>query len=309
MAFINIPGKDNNTTVSPDEFNYFVNKVNSLKLAILQGSGFVGSLRISDVPDIDGWYFASETGTYTNAGNLVVDNDGNLNIIIVSNFGQTFSIVETPIPQGEALETEVIQHSLKGVESDGIWDALYGTNGISDSIDLVQVDVDNNTQNILALSGGLNLQGLWNANTNTPDISSSPSVNDYWIVEIAGTTTLGSESVWNAGDWAIYTSSGWVRLDGNVYLNGTSLAQTLSVSGNNITISDGNTVALPVTNYTHSQGLPSATWTIIHGLGKYPSVTAVDSAGSVVVGGVDYIDANNLTISFNASFSGLAYIN
>jgi hypothetical protein len=55
--------------------------------------------------------------------------------------------------------------------------------------------------------------------------------------------------------------------------------------------------------------LPSATWTIIHGLSKYPSVTAVDSAGSVVVGDVNYIYANNLTVTFNASFSGVAYIN
>tara|TARA_R110002096_G_scaffold435952_2_gene664530 strand:+ start:6172 stop:7101 length:930 start_codon:yes stop_codon:yes gene_type:complete len=309
MAFINIPGKDNNTTLSPDEFNYFVNKVNSLKLAILQGSGFVGSLRISDVPDIDGWYFASETGTYTNAGNLVIDNDGNLNIIIVSNFGQTFSIVEAPIPQGEALETEVLQHSLKGVESDGIWNALYGALGLSESINSVQADTDINTQNILALSGGLNLQGLWDANTNTPNISSSPSINDYWIVNVSGAATLGSESVWNAGDWAIYTSTGWMRLDGGIYLNGTNLAQTLSIVGSNISISDGNTITLPIDTYTHDQGMPSLTWTINHGLNKYPSATTVDSAKTVVMGQIEYIDLNNLTITFNASFSGSAYIN
>lgn len=309
MAFINIPGKDNNTTLSPDEFNYFVNKVNSLKLAILQGSGFVGSLRISDIPDIDGWYFASETGTYTNAGNLVIDNDGNLNIIIVSNFGQTFSIVETPIPQGEALETEVLQHSLKGVESDGIWDALYGTLGLSESINSVQTDTDINTQNILALSGGLNLQGFWNANTNIPNISSSPSINDYWIVEFAGTTTLGSDSVWNEGDWVIYSNGGWMRLNGNIYLNGTSLAQTLSISGNTISISDGNSINLQPTTFNYGQGVPAAVWEIPHFLNKYPSVVATDSAGNVVKGQIKYIDSNNLIVTFNSSFSGSAYMN
>lgn len=97
MAFINIPLKDNNTNLTPDEFNYFVNKVNSLKLSILQGSGFVGSLRISDTPDIDGWYFASDSGTYVNAGNLDVLLDGKLNIIIVSNNATTFSLVETAL--------------------------------------------------------------------------------------------------------------------------------------------------------------------------------------------------------------------
>ena len=161
MAFINIPGKDNNTTLSPDEFNYFVNKVNSLKLAILQGSGFVGSLRISDVPDIDGWYFASEAGTYINAGNIPVELVGHLNVIIVSNFGTTFSLVKTPIPH----------------------------------------------------VGGLNLQGSWDASTNTPDISISPEVNSYWITNVAGATTLGGETYFNQADWAVYTVNGWIRIN------------------------------------------------------------------------------------------------
>tara|TARA_R110002050_G_scaffold115679_2_gene231896 strand:- start:3852 stop:4556 length:705 start_codon:yes stop_codon:yes gene_type:complete len=62
-------------------------------------------------------------------------------------------------------------------------------------------------------------------------------------------------------------------------------------------------------HYTHDQGISSDTWTINHGLGKYPSVVAVDSAKSAVVGAIDYIDTNNLTITFNAAFSGEAYLN
>ena len=97
MAFINIPLKDGNSTLSPDEFNYFVNKVNSLKLAIIQGAGFEGSLYISDTPDKDGWYFPAESGTYVNAGGISVQLEDNLNIIIASNNATTFSLVETPI--------------------------------------------------------------------------------------------------------------------------------------------------------------------------------------------------------------------
>ena len=212
MAFINIPGKDNNTTLSPDEFNYFVNKVNSLKLAILQGSGFVGSLRISDVPDIDGWYFASEAGTYINAGNIPVELVGHLNVIIVSNFGTTFSLVKTPIPH----------------------------------------------------VGGLNLQGSWDASTNTPDISISPEVNSYWITNVAGATTLGSETYFNQADWAVYTVNGWIRInaisgDVNVQSDWNSVAGDSLIlnkptipSGNKIidwTIDNGATVINPG-NYT-----------------------------------------------------------
>tara|TARA_B100000809_G_C15054826_1_gene500279 strand:- start:495 stop:1190 length:696 start_codon:yes stop_codon:yes gene_type:complete len=62
-------------------------------------------------------------------------------------------------------------------------------------------------------------------------------------------------------------------------------------------------------HFTFDQGMPSAVWSIPHMLGKYVSVVAIDSAGSVVVGQIDYIDLNNITITFNASFSGSAFIN
>ena len=48
---------------------------------------------------------------------------------------------------------------------------------------------------------------------------------------------------------------------------------------------------------------------IVHGLGKFPSVTVVDSANSVVVGNVAYDSPNQVTVTFEASFSGKAYLN
>lgn len=62
-------------------------------------------------------------------------------------------------------------------------------------------------------------------------------------------------------------------------------------------------------NYTHSQLSASATWNVTHGLGKFPSVSVVDSAGTVVIGDITYIDDMSLTISFTAAFAGLAYMN
>lgn len=62
-------------------------------------------------------------------------------------------------------------------------------------------------------------------------------------------------------------------------------------------------------HYTHDQPTVSSSWTITHNLGKYCSVTAVDTAGTVWIGQVSYIDLNSLTIIFNASFSGSAYCN
>lgn len=61
--------------------------------------------------------------------------------------------------------------------------------------------------------------------------------------------------------------------------------------------------------YVHSQNVASKEWDIIHNLDKYPSVTVVDSARSIVIGEVIYNDMNSLTIRFNGAFSGKAYLN
>lgn len=62
-------------------------------------------------------------------------------------------------------------------------------------------------------------------------------------------------------------------------------------------------------HYSHDQGVPSAVWNIQHNLNKNPSAIVTDTAGTVVIGQIEYIDLNNIVITFNASFSGTAYIN
>lgn len=60
--------------------------------------------------------------------------------------------------------------------------------------------------------------------------------------------------------------------------------------------------------FEFTQAVPSITWSITHNLAFYPNVTVVDSGNNVVIGEVDYIDNNSLTITFSASFSGKAYL-
>jgi hypothetical protein len=62
-------------------------------------------------------------------------------------------------------------------------------------------------------------------------------------------------------------------------------------------------------SYVFTQGSPSATWTIVHNLGVFPSVTVVDSGGSVQIGDVLYVSANEITLTFSAAFAGKAYLN
>ena len=62
-------------------------------------------------------------------------------------------------------------------------------------------------------------------------------------------------------------------------------------------------------HYVYEQTVASELWTITHGMGKYPSVSVVDSAGTAVVGDVQYLDEDSLTVSFTAPFIGTAYLN
>ncbi len=62
-------------------------------------------------------------------------------------------------------------------------------------------------------------------------------------------------------------------------------------------------------HYVHNQSSSAATWNITHNLNKYPSVTVVDSAGTVVAGDITYVGANSLTVTFRSAFSGKAYLN
>ena len=61
--------------------------------------------------------------------------------------------------------------------------------------------------------------------------------------------------------------------------------------------------------YIHTQGEAAAVWIIEHNLEKYPSVTIVTSAGTVVVGDIMYNNENIITITFNGAFKGKAYLN
>lgn len=62
-------------------------------------------------------------------------------------------------------------------------------------------------------------------------------------------------------------------------------------------------------HFTYRQNTASDVWVITHNLGKYPSITVVDSAGTVVVGEIVLQTTEQAIIKFNGAFSGKAYCN
>jgi hypothetical protein len=73
--------------------------------------------------------------------------------------------------------------------------------------------IDSKTaQSNAAKLANFNYKGGWNASLGTAP-SNSPAALDYYIVTTAGTTSLGGNAQWNAGDWIIYLGGAWQRLD------------------------------------------------------------------------------------------------
>lgn len=62
-------------------------------------------------------------------------------------------------------------------------------------------------------------------------------------------------------------------------------------------------------HYVHVQSTPAATATITHNLGKYPAVVVVDSAETVLVGDVTYLDLNRVFVDMGVPFPWTAYLN
>jgi hypothetical protein len=50
-------------------------------------------------------------------------------------------------------------------------------------------------------------------------------------------------------------------------------------------------------------------WQIQHNLGKFPSVSVVDTSNNIIYGEVNYNDENNITITFASLVTGRAYLN
>lgn len=61
--------------------------------------------------------------------------------------------------------------------------------------------------------------------------------------------------------------------------------------------------------YVHTQTIAASAWPITHNLGKYPSVSVVDTGDSVIIPDVQYIDLNQVSVLFGSATSGKAYLN
>ena len=139
-----------------------------------------------------------------------------------------------------------------------------------------------------ALVGSVVYKGTWNASTNTPTLTSSVGAQgNYYIVSVAGTTTLNGINSWSVGDWVIFDGSVWQKVDNSSAVTsvngqtGTVVLSTTNISeGTNLYYTDArarasNSAGTGIT-YNSTTGVISYSGTVY----TDTSIKALLSAGT-----------------------------
>ena len=105
-----------------------------------------------------------------------------------------------------------------------------------------------------------------------------------------------------------------LTIAGNISVTGTfaDSAGNVGVLGKVLTSTAVGTVwddAPQAPTFVFTQNVPSTTWNITHNLGKFPSITVIDTGNTVVVGEYNYTSNTNVILTFSAGFAGKAYLN
>ena len=85
------------------------------------------------------------------------------------------------------------------------------------------------------IPSGLSFESTWNADTDTPDLSTAtPNNGQFWIVSVNGATNLSGITDWKVGDWAIYVvdgagANGWQKVDNSSVLDGQGTGQKVAL--------------------------------------------------------------------------------
>jgi hypothetical protein len=185
-----------------------------------------------------------------------------------------------------------------------------GTYGSAAVIPVIQVNSQGQITNISTQpTNAPAYQGTWNANTNTPIlVSSVGTAGYYYVVSVAGNTTLNGVSGWAVGDWAIFENGVWQKIAGSSSESFTNLTTTnLAVTGltgymyaNNTTGNVTASTTIPNAGLANSAITINGTSTSLGGSINVGTVTSVGATSPVVSSG-----GNTPTISMPAATSSV----
>lgn len=121
-------------------------------------------------------------------------------------------------------------------------------------------------------------------------------------------TLLNGELAYNEVDDILYYGKG----EGQQTVDGHPIARTIVPIAGAGFLQNEITLALDEykrnSSYVHSQAIPSDNWVINHNLNIFPNIAVIDSAGTYIEGGIEYVNQNRVILTFVGGFSGTAYL-
>jgi hypothetical protein len=166
---------------------------------------------------------------------------------------------------------------------------------------------------INGLVGSTIYQGVWNATTNTPTLTSSVGTNGYYyIVNVAGSTNLNGITDWKIGDWVIFNGGVWQKVDNTdsvTSVNGQVGAVSLTtdnISQGTTNIYFTNALARTAISLTTTGSSGSATYNNTTGIFNIPNYGSALSGylpltGGTLTGGLIINPANTATIGLDVA--------
>ena len=208
--------------------------------------------RFGDIGDLQIYHSGNDSYIQDGGtGNLLITSNG---ASVQINKGTTENmaefIVDGPVrlydDSNKKLETRIVgvgtATTAGGTLIDG-WKTTTQANAINDTTIATTAYVNNK---IGLIPAGLQFEGTWDASTGNPP-SASPENGQFWIVSVAGSTSLSGITDWKVGDWAIYVvagsgTDGWQKVDNSSVLDGSGTGQSVTKwdgSGTSNTLTDG----------------------------------------------------------------------
>ena len=160
---------------------------------------------------------------------------------------------------------------------------------------------------INGLIGSTIYQGVWNATTNTPTLTSSVGTNGYYyIVNVAGSTSLNGITDWKVGDWAIFNGGVWQKVDNTdavTSVNGFTGAVSLTtdnVAQGTTNLYFANSLARAAISLTVTGASGASTYNNTTGVLNVPTYTLAGLGGQPL--------ATNLTSLSGLTFASTAFV-